>query len=154
MSLVKESYPTEKHYWSYIGAEMQAILGGYKQHTFSHSNLNENDLKILEQANGFIDSALEKLEDAQNPMFIFRSKNRRHIEQLSISLEILLGLYPLKTPEDIKTKLTGYKDLVQNIACKKPLDREKLESAYLFFTKIAENGDLEAAKQFHSELVD
>ena len=63
----------------------------------------------------------------------------------------MFSLYTLKTPLEFKNKLMNYRNLIQNIIDKKPLDRKKLEDSYLFFTKIAKKGDLEAAKNFYSQ---
>ena len=147
MSYCPQSFPTNLWTWSWHAAEISAILGGYRQGTFSHDKLKERDLASLSKGIELADYFLKEISEQNKKIEI------RPLESM-IDFGDLLSLNPfssMQTPSEIKEELLKYKETFQNALEKKPLDMKKLNDAYLFFADLADKGDYEHAKFAYSE---
>jgi len=143
MSYHTPKFPTSLWTWSWHAAEIQAILGGYKQGNFAHSNLTEKDIVFLNKGKELVDYLLKKPETIKiNPS-----------EDKMIDIETLLSLPPfstMQTPSELQKKLLEYREILQNTIEKKTLDNKKLNETHLFFSVIANKGDREYARFVYS----
>jgi len=144
MSYAAPTFPTPLFYWGYFAGGIQAILGGYRQGTFKHESLTENDFSILNKGKELINSSLERIEKLEKKSFNF--SEIKNSDTPLLDLEILISLSSAQTPSELKKELACYRELLEKVRTKQSLAKDELNKTYRFFTIIAEKADGEYAK--------
>jgi hypothetical protein len=89
MSYITPTFPTPLFYWGYFAGGIQAILGGYRQGTFNHEKLTEDDFSVLNKGKELISSSLERIERLEKKSFNF--SEIKNSDMPLLDLEILIS---------------------------------------------------------------
>jgi len=136
-------------FWGYVANVLLSLLKPYKQG--SKLELTGEDIEIIKQSEGFLDSILEGCDTIESPQMLSFSNSSRDVPSasaLSLAIEIFSTMV-IPVPDnlqELKKKLNEYRDVLKKLRESKKYKQEDSKIAdevTSFFNVLGNKADQE-----------